>query len=109
MNEQQINAEIARKKESERIQRSVNPKTKVRNVFKIEEDGSKTTARVVDLGYKAVFHNEDGPALINKEQKRKEYYLNGIEYTFDDWNEIMKGKEGLPWYKNPAHKGTSRH
>ena len=109
MNEQQINAEIARKKELERIRRSVNPKTKVRNVFKIEEDGSKTTARVVDLGYKAVFHNEDGPALINKEQKRKEYYLNGIEYDFDTWNEIMKGKEGLPWYKNPSMKGTSRH
>ena len=109
MNEQQINAEIARKKELERIRRSVNPKTKVRNVFKIEEDGSKTTARVVDLGYKAVFHNEDGPALINKEQKRKEYYLNGIEYDFDTWNEIMKGKEGLPWYKNPSMKGTTRH
>ena len=109
MNEQQINAETARKKELERIRRSVNPKTKVRRVFKIEEDGSKTTARVVDLGYKAVFHNEDGPALVNKEQKRKEYYLNGIEYDYDTWNEIMKGKEGLPWYKNPSMKGTSRH
>ena len=51
----------------------------------------------------------EGPALINKEQHRKEYYLNGIEYDYDTWNEIMKGKEGLPWYKNPAHKGTSRH
>ena len=109
MNEQQINAETARKKELERIRRSVNPKTKVRRVFKIEEDGSKTTARVVDLGYKAVFHNEDGPALVNKEQKRKEYYLNGIEYNYETWNEIMKGKEGLPWYKNPSMKGTSRH
>ena len=97
------------KKELERIKRSVNPKTKVRRVYKIEEDGSKTTARVIYLGHKAIFHDEEGPALINKEQKRKEYYLNGIEYTFDDWNEIMKGKEGLPWYKNPAHKGTARH
>jgi DNA-binding PadR family transcriptional regulator len=97
------------KKEIERIRRSVNPKTKIRKVYKIEEDGSKTIARVIDLGHKAIFHDEEGPALINKEQKRKEYYLNGIEYTFDDWNEIMKGKEGLPWYKNPAHKGTARH
>ena len=54
-----------------------------------------------------MFHSEDGPALINKDQKRKEYYLNGIEFTFDDWNEIMKGKEGLPWYKKPAPKGTT--
>ena len=97
------------KKELERIRRSVNPKTKVRKCYKIEEDGTKTRARVVYLGYKAVFHNEDGPALVNKEQKRKEYYLNGIEYDFDTWNEIMKGKEGLPWYKNPSMKGTSRH
>ena len=109
MNKHQINAEQARKEQLDKVQRSVNPKTKIRKVYKIEEDGSKTTARVIDLGYKAVFHSEDGPALINKEQKRKEYYLNGIEYDFDTWNEIMKGKEGLPWYKNPSMKGTTRH
>ena len=91
------------------IKKWINPKGKVRRVYKIEEDGSKTTARVIDTGNRAVFHNEDGPALINKEQKRKEYYLNGIEYDFDTWNEIMKGKEGLPWYKTAAAKGTSRH
>ena len=97
------------KKEIDRIKRSLNPKTKVRKVYKIEEDGSKTKARVIDLGHKIIFHNEEGPALVNKEQKRKEYYLNGIEYDYETWNEIMKGKEGLPWYKNPAHKGTLRH
>ena len=97
------------KKELERIKRSVNPRTKIRKVYKIEEDGTKTKARVIDFGDKAVFHDEDGPALINKEQKRKEYYLNGIEYDYETWNEIMKGKEGLPWYKNPSMKGTTRH
>ena len=97
------------KKQFDRIQRSLNPKTKVRNVFKIEKDGSKTKARVIDTGDRAVFHCEEGPALVNKSQKRKEYYLNGIEYDYETWNEIMKGKEGLPWYKNPAHKGTARH
>ncbi len=97
------------KERYEKIQRSLNPKTKVRNVFKIEEDGSKTTARVIDTGNRAVFHCEEGPALINEEQKRKEYYLNGIEFDFETWNEIMKGKEGLPWYKTAAAKGTSRH
>ena len=97
------------KEELERIKRSVNPRTKVRRVYKIEEDGTKTRARALQMGDRVVFHSEDGPALINKEQKIKEYYLNGIEYTFDDWNEIMKGKEGLPWYKNPSMKGTTRH
>ena len=89
------------------IQKWVNPKAKVRKVSKIEEDGSKTIARVLQMGNRAVFHDEEGPALINKEQKRKEYYLNGIEFTYDDWNEIQKGREGLPWYKKPAPKGQN--
>ena len=97
------------KEELEAIRKWIKPKTKVRRVYKIEEDGSKTRARVVDFGNKALFHSEEGPALINKSQRRKEYYLNGIEYDYETWNEIMKGKEGLPWYKNPAHKGTARH
>ena len=97
------------KKRYDEIQRSVNPKTKVRRCYKIEEDGSKTQARVVDFGSgRIVLHNEEGPALINKQQRKKEYYLNGIQYDKDTWKEIMKGKEGLPWYKNPAHKGQAR-
>ena len=96
------------KEELEAIRKWIKPKTKVRRVYKIEEDGSKTRARVVDFGNKALFHSEEGPALVNKSQKRKEYYLNGIQYDKDNWKEIMKGKEGLPWYKNPAFKGTVR-
>ena len=99
MNEQQ--------KRYREIQSSLNPKTKVRKCYKIEEDGTKTTVRVLDFGNRAVLHNDDGPALINREQKRKEYYLNGIEYDFDTWNELQKGKEGLPWYKKPAAKGQT--
>ena len=102
-------ANKATKEELHNVRKWLNPKGKVRRCYKIEEDGSKTRTRVLQMGDRAVFHNEEGPALVNKEQKRKEYYLNGIEYDFDTWNEIMKGKEGLPWYKNPAMKGTSRH
>ena len=101
--------EDALAEEIQNIKKWVNPKAKIRRVYKIEEDGSKTRARVLQMGDRAVFHDEKGPALINKEQRRKEYYLNGIEYDYDTWNEIMKGKEGLPWYKNPSMKGTSRH
>ena len=96
------------KKELERIKRSLNPKTKVRRVYKIEEDGSKTTARVIDLGHKAVFHDEEGPALINKDKKIKEYYLHGFQCTLDDWKEMRRERAGLPWYKNPSLKGTAR-
>ena len=92
----------------EKVQRSLNPKTRVLKVSRIEDDGTKTIAHVLDFGDRAVLHSEEGPALINEEQKKKEYHLKGIEYTFDDWNEIIKGQEGLPWYKNPAFKGTVR-
>ena len=102
-------ANNATDEELHNIKKWINPKGKVRRCYKIEEDGSKTRTRVLQMGDRAVFHSEDGPALINKEQRRKEYYLNGIEFTYDDWNEIIKGKEGLPWYKNPSMKGTSRH
>jgi len=102
-------ANKATEEELHNIRKWINPKAKVRRCFKIEEDGTKTRAHALQMGDRTVFHSEKGPALINKEQKRKEYYLNGIEYDYDTWNEIMKGKEGLPWYKNPAMKGTSRH
>ena len=34
--------------------------------------------------------------------------LNGIEYSEDDWKEIRKQREGLPWYKQSGMKGA-RH
>ena len=47
-------------------------KTKVKRVYKIEEDGTKTRARVVDFGNgRILLHNEEGPALENKGQKKK--------------------------------------
>ena len=99
--------EEALAEEIKNLKKWIKPKTKTRKVSKIEEDGTKTQAIALDMNGRVVFHNEEGPALINKEQKRKEYYLNGIEFTYDDWNEIMKGKEGLPWYKKPAAKGQN--
>ena len=74
-------------------------KFRKRKLIKIEEDGSKTPAYTVEINGENKLHNWDGPALINKEQKVKEYYLNGIIYDFDMWNEIKKSGEGLPWYK----------
>ena len=76
-----------------------NKKFKNRKSFKIEEDGSKTTAYTLEINGENKLHNWEGPALINEEQKKKEYYLNGIIYDYDMWNEIKKSGEGLPWYK----------
>jgi hypothetical protein len=45
-------------------------------------------------------HNWEGPALIPEGNNRKrEYYLNGIKMSETIWNEALKGRNGLPWYK----------
>ena len=74
-------------------------KFKKRKLSRIEEDGSKTTVYTLEINGENKLHNWEGPALINEGQKKKEYYLNGLQYDFDTWNEIKKSGEGLPWYK----------
>ena len=76
-----------------------NKKFKRRKSFKIEEDGSKTTVYTLEINGENKLHNWEGPALINESKKIKEYYLNGIQYTMDEWKDIKKSGEGLPWYK----------
>jgi hypothetical protein len=50
-------------------------------------------------------HNWEGPALIPQGDNRKrEYYLNGIKMTQVEWKEALKGREGLPWYKGSGAK-----
>ena len=83
-------------------------KFRTRKLIKIEEDGSKTTAYTLEINRENKLHNWEGPALINEEQKKKEYYLNGIIYDFEMWKEIKKSGEGLPWYKQSGMKGA-RH
>ena len=83
-------------------------KFKTRKLSRIEEDGSKTIAYTLEINGENKLHNWEGPALTNEEQKIKEYYLNGIIYDYDTWNEIKKSGEGLPWYKQSGMKGA-RH
>jgi hypothetical protein len=52
------------------------------------------------------FHNWDGPALIPEGDNRKrEYYIHGIKYSEENWKEVRKNRQGLPWYKQAANKG----
>ena len=83
-------------------------KFRSRKLIRIEEDGSKTIAYTLEINGENKLHNWEVPALINKGQKLKEYYLNGIIYEYDIWNEIKKSGEGLPWYKQSGMKGA-RH
>ena len=53
-------------------------------------------------------HNWDGPALIPEGNERKaEYYLYGIKYSKSEFKEVVRNRTGLPWYKQPAPKGTT--
>ena len=83
-----------------------------RNVFaearKLVKPEDGTIAYVITIDGVSKLHNWDGPALINKEQKIKEYYLHVIQWTLDDWKEMRRERAGLPWYKNPSLRGTSR-
>lgn len=31
--------------------------------------------------------------------RKREYYINGIKYTEEKWKEMLQSREGLPWYK----------
>ena len=80
-----------------------NKKYKRRKLSRIEKDGAKTIAHTLEINGENQLHCWEGPAIINEEQKKKEYYLNGINYSFDDWNDIRKEREGLPWYKQSGN------
>jgi hypothetical protein len=57
------------------------------------------------------YHNWEGPAIepFEKESEHsKEYYLYGSQLTFEEWSDARKDREGLPWYKNPSMRGTTR-
>ena len=86
---------------------NMNEHIKNRKFRKKEEDGSITTMLCLEVKGMSKLHSLEEPALINKEQHKKEYYINGIQHTYEVWNEIRKGREGLPWYKKPAHKGMT--
>jgi hypothetical protein len=50
-------------------------------------------------------HNWEGPALIPQgDNKKREYYLNGIKLSEAKWKEALRGREGLPWYKGSGAK-----
>ena len=53
------------------------------------------------------FHRWDGPAIEPKSkdsEHSKGWYLHGIPYSEDHYNQLIQQPEGLPWYKNPSMK-----
>ncbi len=55
-------------------------------------------------------HRWDAPAIVpyrKNSEFKKGYFLSGIEYPEAEYKEIMKEREGLPWYKTSAPKGVT--
>jgi hypothetical protein len=53
-------------------------------------------------------HNWEGPAYIPQGDLRKrEYHLNGIPFTEEQWKEARREREGLPFYKQASIKGNT--
>ena len=55
-------------------------------------------------------HRWDAPAIVpyrKDSEFKKGYFLSGIEYPEGEYKEIMKEREGLPWYKTSAPKGVT--
>ena len=64
-----------------------------------------TADGTIMLTFDGKLHNWEGPALIPQGDNRKrEYYLNGVKMTQPQWKEALKGREGLPWYKGSGAK-----
>ena len=55
-----------------------------------EEDSSKTTTYAIEIDGIFKTHNNKGPAVVNKGQKIKEYYLYGIKLPKDIWEKQRK-------------------
>ena len=59
-----------------------------------------------------IHHNPDGPAIepikSGDRSVLKEYYLFGFQKTLEEFKDIKSSREGLPWYKNPSMRGTTR-
>ena len=50
-----------------------------------EEDGSITNTYAMECKGILKTHNSQGPAIENKEQKIKEYYLYGVRMKKEEW------------------------
>ena len=52
-------------------------------------------------------HNFDGPAYLPQGNKRAaEYYVFGMKFTKDQFDNIKKDNNGVPFYKTAAAKST---
>ena len=64
----------------------------------------KTDGTVAHV-WEGKLHNWEGPALIPEgDNKQREYYIHGIQYSQEEWDELKKDRQGIPFYKNQSMK-----
>jgi hypothetical protein len=67
----------------------------------------KTQDGSVVYYWEGKMHNWDGPAYIPQGNKRAaEYWLFGIKYSKDQWEDRKKDVNGQPFYKTAAGKAA---
>jgi len=65
----------------------------------------KTPEGTIAYYWDGKLHNWEGPALIpNGDNRKREYYIYGIEYSEEEWKEAKRSGKGLPWFKDPRFK-----
>lgn len=66
-----------------------------------------TADKTVLITLNGKLHNWNGPALIPKGDKSKaEYYLFGIKYSKEEWEQRKKDTEGVPFHKTSVGKSS---
>ena len=67
----------------------------------------KTSDGTIVYHLNGKMHNFDGPAYLPQGNKRAvEYYLFGIKYSKEQWEDFKKDANGLPFYKTSAGKAA---
>jgi len=65
----------------------------------------KTADGITMYMWKGKLHNTEGPAVIHPNGK-KEYYINGIKLSVEEYKEAKRNTKGLPWFKGAQRKGS---
>ena len=65
----------------------------------------KTSDGTIIHTWDGKMHNTEGPAYIPQgNNKLAEYYVHGIKYSKERFEEIKKDQTGLPWFKSSIGK-----
>ena len=67
----------------------------------------KTSDRTIVYYLDGKMHNFDGPAYLPQGNKRAaEYYVFGMKFTKDQFDNIKKDNNGVPFYKTAAGRAS---